>query len=72
MFHVYNNGGKLSEEEVEKILSTPGKGYGIYNIRERIRMYYDEECGLFSHVTEEGLVCFTIKIRKTIKEGETL
>lgn len=72
VFHVYNNGGKLSEEEVEKILSTPGKGYGIYNIRERIRMYYDEECGLFSHVTEEGLVCFTIKIRKTIKEGETL
>lgn len=72
VFHVYNNGGKLSEEEVEKILSTPGKGYGIYNIRERIGMYYDEECGLFSHVTEEGLVCFTIKIRKTIKEGETL
>ena len=72
VFHVCNNGGKLSEEEVEKILSTPGKGYGIYNIRERIRMYYDEECGLFSHVTEEGLVCFTIKIRKTIKEGETL
>ena len=72
VFNVYNNGGKLSEEEVEKILSTPGKGYGIYNIRERIRMYYDEECGLFSHVTEEGLVCFTIKIRKTIKEGETL
>lgn len=72
VFHVYNNGGKLSEEEVEKILSTPGKGYGIYNIRERIRMYYDEECGLFSHLTEDGLVCFTIKIRKMIKEGETL
>lgn len=72
VFHVYNNGGKFSEEEVEKILSTPGKGYGIYNIRERICMYYDEECGLFSHVTEEGLVCFTIKIRKTIKEGEAL
>ena len=72
VFNVYNNGSRLSEEEVEKILSTPGKGYGIYNIRERIRMYYDEECGLFSHVTEEGLVCFTIKIRKTIKEGETL
>ena len=69
VFNVYNNGSRLSEEEVEKILSTPGKGYGIYNIRERIRMYYDEECGLFSHVTEEGLVCFTIKIRKTIKEG---
>ena len=72
VFNVYNNGSRLSEEEVEKILSTPGKGYGIYNIRERIRMYYDEECGLFSHVTEEGLVCFTIKVRKTIKEGETL
>lgn len=69
VFNVYNNGGKLSEEEVQKILSTPGKGYGIYNIQERIRMYYDEECGIFSHLTEEGLVCFTIKIRKMIKEG---
>lgn len=73
IFNVYNNGSKLSEEEVQKILSTPGKGYGIYNIRERIRMYYDEECGIFSHITEEGLVCFTIKIRKIIKEeGEAL
>lgn len=35
-------------------------------------MYYDEECGIFSHLTEEGLVCFTIKIRKMIKEGEAL
>lgn len=72
VFHVYNNGGKLNEEEVQKILSTPGKGYGIYNIQERIRMYYDDKCGIFSHLTEDGLVCFTIKIRKMIKEGEAL
>lgn len=42
-FHVYNNGPKVVGEELERILNTPGKGYGIYNIRERIRMYYDEK-----------------------------
>ena len=66
-FHVYNNGPKVVGEELERILNTPGKGYGIYNIRERIRMYYDEECGLYSSTTDEGMVCFSIKIRKEIE-----
>ena len=52
------NGPKVVGEELERILNTPGKGYGIYNIRERIRMYYDEECGLYSSTTDEGMVCF--------------
>ena len=67
LFHIYNNGPKVDKEELEQILNTPGKGYGIYNIRERIRMYYDTECGLYSSLTDEGLICFSVKIRKVIE-----
>lgn len=65
LFHIYNNGPAPSEEELEKCLSEPGKGYGIWNIQERIRMYYSEECGIFARVTQDGLVCFTIRIGKS-------
>lgn len=67
VFHVYNNGLQVDKGELEKILNTPGKGYGIYNIRERIRMYYDEECGLYSSITDDGMICFSVKIRKVIE-----
>ncbi len=66
LFHIYNNGPSLAEAQVNKILNEPGKGYGIYNIQERIRMYYDGECGVFTGVTPEGLIRFTIKIRREI------
>ena len=65
IFNIYNNGPAVEKEAIEKILTTPGKGYGIYNIRERIRMYYkDINCGLFAKVTEENLVCFTVQLGK--------
>lgn len=64
-FHIYNNGPEVNKTAIEKILTTPGKGYGIYNIRERIRMYYkDTNCGLFAGVTDEKLVCFTVRLGK--------
>lgn len=66
LFHIYNNGPRMEEKELQRILNEPGKGYGIYNIQERIRMYYNEECGVYVKVTEEGLVCFTIKILRQI------
>lgn len=66
LFHIYNNGPRMEEEELRRILNEPGKGYGIYNIQERIRMYYNDECGVFVKVTEDGLVCFTIKILRQI------
>lgn len=68
LFHIYNNGPRLEAELLEKTLKEPGKGYGIYNIQERIRMYYDESCGVSARVTEEGMTCFTIKIRNRVKE----
>lgn len=69
IFRVYNNGAVLEEEAVGRILTTPGKGYGIYNIQERIRMYYDEECGIAGSVTEEGLVCFSVTLKEHMIKG---
>lgn len=72
VFNIYNNGPAVEKEAIEKILTTPGKGYGIYNIRERIRMYYrDENCGLFASVTDDYLVCFTVRLgrKPIIKES---
>lgn len=74
-FRVYNNGPNLTDEQLKKILSEPNsKGYGIYNIQERINMYYDETCGLFARVMPDGMICFTVKILKNIKDrfGESV
>lgn len=67
IFCIYNNGPAPDVEELQKILCGPGKGYGIYSIQERIRMYYDDTCGIFPDVTDDGLTCFTVRIRSTMK-----
>lgn len=64
IFNVYNNGPRLKDEELQRILSEPGKGYGIFNIRERISMYYDSDCGVTARVLEDGRICFTVRILK--------
>lgn len=71
IFKVYNNGPSLQPEEINRIKTVPKGGYGIHNIQERIRMYYDDEaCGLFGDVTAEGLVCFTIRLKDTMKDAK--
>lgn len=68
IFEIMNNGPQLSAEEVKSILNTPGKGYGLFNIRERISMYYDEECGVSGSLAKDGMVMFTVKLRRHMKE----
>lgn len=66
-FRVYNNGPELTEEQLQKILREPAtKGYGIYNIQERINMYYDETCGVFARIMPDGMICFTVRILKNV------
>ena len=72
IFRIYNNGAVLEEEALNRILTTPGKGYGIYNIQERIRMYYDQECGISGSVSEEGLVCFCVRLKEHMTKAYTL
>ncbi len=67
LFHIYNTGPHLTQSEVEKILAAPGNGYGLYNIQERIRMYYDDSCGVSSSISEDGLICFTVRLKDQIE-----
>ena len=62
VFQIINNGPPIDRERLNDVLNRPGKGYGIYNIRERIRIYYGDGCGLSGEVTEEGYTCFTVRI----------
>ncbi len=71
LFHIYNNGALIQTEEIEKLLKRQETGYGIHNIIERIRLYYDENCGISASVTDQKYTCFTIKIYDEINESKT-
>ena len=59
---------RVELDRLEEILNTPGRGYGIYNIEERIRIYYGAGCGVYASVTADGYTCFTVRIGKELKE----
>ena len=64
VFSISNNGPVMDVGMLEDILEKPGKGYGIFNIQQRIAIYYGEGCGLSVQITEEGHTCFTVRIRE--------
>lgn len=72
IFEIMNNGPALNSEEAERLLNTPGKGYGLHNIRERVKMYYgsDKDCGIFGGLAENGMVCFTVKLNREMDSKE--
>lgn len=74
IFEILNNGPALDAQETAHLLNTPGKGYGLHNIRERIKMYYGDnnDCGIFGGIKEGGMVSFTVKLKQEmhiIEEG---
>lgn len=72
IFEIMNNGPALNSEEAEHLLNTPGKGYGLHNIRERVKMYYgsDKDCGIFGGLAENGMVSFVVKLKREMDMGE--
>lgn len=62
VFRILNNCGGIDLDRVAEVMTRPGKGYGIYNICERIALYYDENSGLAASITEEGETCFTLRL----------
>lgn len=65
VFKIKNNGPEISRQQADESLLKPGKGYGIYNIQERIALYYGEDCGVTCSVDENGYTCFKVKILKS-------
>ena len=68
VFRVINNGGAIDLQKVAEVMRTPGTGYGIYNICERIELYYGPGSGLFPSITEDGETCFTLKLNRTLEK----
>jgi two-component system sensor histidine kinase YesM len=69
LFSVMNNGFPLDIELVQESLNTQGKGYGLYNICQRIALYYDANSKLDVGVTEEGFTCFTLRLNMLNNEN---
>ncbi|NBH26663.1 HAMP domain-containing protein [Lachnospiraceae bacterium] len=70
VFHIYNNGPLIPFGEISQLMERQGRGYGIHNIVERIRLYYDGSCGMSVHVTENLYTCFTIRIYDQLRAAE--
>ena len=68
VFQIYNNGPLIESREIDQLLRKQSHGYGIHNIVERIELYYDKDCGISVHITEDLYTCFVIRIRDEIKE----
>ena len=68
VFQIKNNGSFITKEEFKEKLNQPQGGYGLYNIRERIRLYYDDPaCGIHGEILENNEICFTVRLGKNLK-----
>lgn len=73
VFSVQNNTNHADEADLQGGFARKDHGYGLYNVRERIRMYYrDPACGIAARVIEPGKVCFQIILSETMDAGEDL
>ena len=78
---VWDNGNGMPAETINEINEALEKGergssesYGIYNVNERIRLYYGENYGLFYMGEENKYTCavVTLPIREEHQEVEKL
>lgn len=68
-FRICNNGPEIQEEAIREAMLRPGKGYGLYNIRERIALYYGKDCGVSAAIDENGYTCFTVRVLKNLQKA---
>lgn len=71
VFEVEDNGLGMSEEQLSRILmaddgDSTGKGIGISNVNERIKLYFGDEYGIQIRSRLEEGTCVTITIPKLI------
>lgn len=64
---VFDNGAGMNEQTVESLLKKDGKGYGMKNVNDRIKLYYGDKYGLHveSSIGEGTYVEVILPIRKS-------
>ena len=70
---IKDNGMGMPPEKAESLLDAPsasvyGGGYGIYNVQQRIQVYYGKEYGLTIRSSSDG-TDVTMRIPKMMPEG---
>ena len=68
-----DNGVGMSEEDAAHLLKEPSAsvtkgGYGIYNVQQRIQLYYGKDYGLVIDSTPGEGTAVTMKIPKILPE----
>ena len=69
-FQIKNNGPQIEREKAQQALNLPGKRYGLFNIQERIQLYYMEDCGIEADIDDDGFTSFTVRILKSCTSNE--
>lgn len=64
IFKIYNSSNNNDINSIEEMLNKPGKGYGIYNVKERIELYYGIECNLECSLVENNYICIALRLPK--------
>lgn len=64
---VKDNGVGMEQEKADTILTTKSKGYGIYNVNERIKLFYGEEYSI--HIESKVGVGTTMTIQLPKKKN---
>ncbi len=65
IFKIYNSSNNNNDiNGIEEMLNKPGKGYGIYNVKERIELYYGIECNLECSLVEDNYICIVLRLPK--------
>ena len=73
VFEIQDDGVGMTPEQIESALTEtisgkPGGGYGIYNVQQRVEVYYGKAYGIsFKSKVNEG-TCVTLRIPKEAKE----
>ena len=68
VFCIKNTADQIEEKELLSKVRRPAGGYGLYSIKERIRLYYDDpHCTILPKVEDNGMVSFTVRICKKLK-----
>ncbi len=71
LFDIFDNGPPLSPEEVKSILEKSSKGYGVKNVNDRLKLFFDDTYGVTFTSSPDGLTV-TIRVPKYIDLNEEI
>ncbi len=69
VFDISDNGPGLTDEQIKDIFSKASQGYGVKNVNDRLRMFFDDSYGLRFHATLGEGTRVSIRIPQYVECG---